>query len=363
MPANQVKSSNRLPRYSGQSEILQRAARGEPEAVASALRYLTSNNANLRRMIQASLHDQREPLIWRCLLGLMALGLWGDAGRLLQPGIDYEAEIRTWLAVDWHENRFHALAESFMLDESEAERLLKDEILQTAFQQSTSKLAVDPASTTLQNIRFACAYLSGLRGHIEAIPTLDEIIDKGDLGWKLLAVQALTALHDPRAGPPLVKALASGGSVLHQEARRGLCDMGHLAEEAWVEALNHPDSHIRWHAARALSQIGDPRAVEVLAEGLHDPNYAVRWTTARVLASMDSTALPAILQLIAHRPLDESFRQACYHALHAMPSRRTQEYIQPLLQVLSSPTAAVQAPQLAFQMLGEWGEGKERSEM
>ena len=151
-----------------------------------------------------------------------------------------------------------------------------------------------------------------------------------------------------------MKALAIGGKVLHQEARRGLCDMGHLAEGAWVEALEHPDSHIRWHAARALSQIGDPRAVEVLAEGLHDPNYSVRWTTARVLASMDSTAIPAILQLIAHRPMDEPFRQACYHALHAMPSPRTQEYIQPLLEALNSSTAPVQAPQLAHVMLREW---------
>lgn len=354
MAANQSNTSSRLPRYKDLDELLKRAASGEKEAVDTTLTYLNSSNANLRRIIHSALHEQREPAIWRCLIGLLSLGLWGDAGALLAAGGDYQQQLQGWLPVDWHEDRFHSLAGAFMLDESNPERLLKDALLEEALQASTQRLSQEPGSSVMQNIRFACAYLSGLRGHAQVIPILDEIIEQGDLGWKLLAVQALTALHDPRAAPPLVKALASSRKVLHQEARRALSDLGHLAEKAWVEALNHPDTHIRWHAARALSQIGDPRAVKVLAEGLHDSNHTVRWTTARVLASMDATALPAILEQIAHRPLEENFRQACYHALHAMPSARTQQYVRPLLEALNRPGAAVQAPQLAFSMLKEW---------
>ena len=354
MATNRTKSASRLPRYADQAEILKRAIAGDIEAVNTTLIYLTSNNSNLRRMMQAALHDQRQPQIWRCLLGLLSLGLWGDIESLYSDPANFEREINAWLNVDWHEDRFHALAEAFAVDESEAERSLKDDILKSALFNSSEMRNLDPLSSTMQNFQYASAYLLGLRGHTEVISVLDEIIDLGDLGWKLLAVQALAALHDRRCGNPLVKALATGRGILHQEARRALCDLGHLAEEAWVEALHHSDGHIRWHAARALSQIGDPQAVGILAEGLHDPSHAVRWTTARVLASMDSPAIPCILHLVAHHPLDEPFRQACYHALHAMPSQRTQEYLRPLLEALSSSTASVQAPRLAYVMLQEW---------
>jgi HEAT repeat protein len=118
--------------------------------------------------------------------------------------------------------------------------------------------------------------------------------------------------------------------------------------------LQHPNSHVRWHAARGLGQIGDTQAIEVLAEGLFDENQSVRWVTARVLASLNSTAIPAILNVLTRNRLSEPFRQAVHHALHAMPSRLTQEYLQPLLLALRSPAANVEAPRQAQRMLLDW---------
>jgi HEAT repeat protein len=130
--------------------------------------------------------------------------------------------------------------------------------------------------------------------------------------------------------------------------------MGGLAESTWIIALRHPDSHVRWHAARALGQFGDPRAVDVLAQGLFDENHAVRWATAQVLASLDAAAIPAILKTLAEHPLDEQYRQVVYHALHAMPAAQTQEYLRPLLHALSGASAAVEAPCVAQRILSEW---------
>ena len=75
---------------------------------------------------------------------------------------------------------------------------------------------------------------------------------------------------------------------------KALSELGICAEPALLQALHHPDNHVRWHAARLLGQIGDPRAVDVLVTGLWDEDQQVRWATARVLANLDMPAVPAM---------------------------------------------------------------------
>ena len=118
--------------------------------------------------------------------------------------------------------------------------------------------------------------------------------------------------------------------------RKALSELGICAEPALLQALHHQDNHVRWHAARLLGQIGDPRAVDVLVTGLWDEDQQVRWATARVLANLDMPAVPAILEALSHQPLTEEFRQAAFHALHSMTNQATQAYLQPLLRVLGS---------------------------
>jgi HEAT repeat protein len=167
-------------------------------------------------------------------------------------------------------------------------------------------------------------------------------------------VEALAAINDPSCGPPLLKALAGGHGELHRAASCALRDLGDSATDILIEALNHPDSHVRWHAAHALGQIGNPRGIETLVEGLHDEHPAVRWATASVLANLDAQAIPTILRALIRIPMTEPFRQAVYHALHAMPSHHTRLYLQPLLEALQGPASSVQGPAIAQKMLAEW---------
>jgi hypothetical protein len=337
------------PRYTSQSGILHDAVHGDQTAIESLFHYLSSSNRDLRTIIQSTLHDSQEAATWQallpCLAALCEMDRWVDTG---------ESGLATWLRRQMLSARKHpgspgydferiqqGLVEAFVLDDSERECQLKTAVLYEAL--------------SWRQLRPTAGYLLGMRGDIRAVPILEEMVGSGSRQQALWAIHALAALNDELCGHPLVMALALDREELHHEAQRALGELGRKAEPALVAALDHPDSHIRWHAARTLGQIGDDRAVDALASGLYDENQAVRWTSARVLANMEGAAIPAILGVLCCHPITEPFRQAAFHALHSMPSRQTQVYLQPLLQVLNSPGASVAAPALANRMLAEWG--------
>jgi HEAT repeat protein len=333
-------------RLSAETQKLQQAAEGDLLAAASVLSYLTSSIRDLRTLMQTALHETGSEKIWRCLLTWLALGAWGDWTHLdTEPArpLNWQEPVQGAAA--------QAILEAFTTDCIEAERALKQRVLEQAM-----------ASTG--RIRQAAACVLGLRGDAAALPVLEQIIQdatriplkrRGPAGeWSLLAVEALAAIDDPRCGPPLILALAEGSGELHRAASRAIRDIGNTVSKTLVEALNHPDSHVRWHAARALGQIGNPTGIETLVTGLHDEHPAVRWATASVLASLDAPAIPYILRDLIRRPMTETYRQAVYHALHAMPSRHTRIYLQPLLEALQGSAATVQGPAIAQKMLAEW---------
>jgi hypothetical protein len=65
--------------------------------------------------------------------------------------------------------------------------------------------------------------------------------------------------------------------------------------DAFSQVLRDPDRLERWLAARALGEIGDPRAVEPLIAAVHDPNVWVRLEAAEALGNIgDSRTLPEL---------------------------------------------------------------------
>lgn len=336
---------------SAEAGLLIKASQGDENARRSVCQYLSSSNIDLVRLMQGALHGlSNTPAaasVWRWLLEHAAE--------------ETEPADRT-PGADRHQRCFHAIAEAFILDDTpqEAEvktNMLKQVVKEVDVQLSTSsrgRAALNDDYRPPRSWRATAAYLLALRGYHEVIPLLEDLIDRSVLPWQLRAVHALHALHDPRCGPALLKALASADAVLHRAASRALIDLGPLARQTWIEALNHPSTHVRWHAARGLGQIGDPAGLDILAEGLADEKHAVRWATANVLASLDSLAIPSILSVLTRIPLREPFRQAAYHALHAMPSTHTQAYLAPLLRALRGVNFSIEAPAIAQRLLQDW---------
>jgi hypothetical protein len=334
------------PRYCAEAEILQHALDGNMNAAQQVLQYLASSLPELRHIMQATLHDLVDPRLWHHLLAYIAWHTWGDWRQIGDWSLYHSphlSAVHLDAPVDALEQ---TIVESFVVDESQAESEMK-------------RAALIQGLDGPPNIRKAAAYLLGLRREPRALPVLVEIVgdhqEAGDaLAWQLRAVEALAALGEPAGAPALARALASGRGVLHQAASKALRDLGGAAEPVLLELLGHPNSHVRWHAARALGQIGDPRGIDTLAHGLLDENQAVRWATASLLAHLDSLAIPAVLNILVRYPLNEPLRYAINHALHAMPSPTTQNYLRPLLDALNGPAASVEAPALAEHMLEEW---------
>ena len=59
----------------------------------------------------------------------------------------------------------------------------------------------------------------------------------------------------------LITDLVCDDVILCQKARRQLVVMGHKAVPSLVEALGNKKYWVRWEAAKALAQIGDPTAM------------------------------------------------------------------------------------------------------
>ncbi len=318
-------------RHKAEAGLLQRALDGDTQAANTVFNYLSSTNPNLRQIMEDTLHEMQDDRLWRHLLRCLALQRWDDQLDC-ERRHDPEASAR----ID------AAICEAFVEDVSEEDRELKLIVLREGMAHSDIRL------------RHAAAYLLGLRKDPRAVPILDEAINSATPQWQLRAIQALAIMKDEQCGRPLVKALAKDRGVLHQAANRALHELDTAAQLAYVEALNHPNRHIRWHAARGLGHIGDARCVDVLVEGLYDDNQSIRWATARVLANLDREAVPAILNVLIQHTLTEPLREASFHALNSMPSAQTHEQLRPLLLVLRGSSTSTQASAIAQRLLVDW---------
>jgi len=333
--------------YKAEEKMLARAVGGDLRDIKNILGYLNSSHSDVRQIMQTAIHHYEDKQLWRILLNFLAMDAWVDYLRVTSRQV-MQQRLNLMDKEDL-ENFHQSIAEVFVIDISETECLLKESVLTEA---------INLSDHALLRVRHAAALMQGLRGNVDSIPVLDEIIDDEDhldnVDWAIRAVHSLAAVDDPKCGPVMIKALAKGRGELHRSATKALGELGMKVEQAWLQALEHQDSHIRWHAARALGQCGNLRGIEVLANGLFDSNHAVRWATAGVLANIGSPAIPAILKVIVQHPVEEPYRRTVYHSLHSMQGQITKAYLDPLIQALGGSSARYEAPAIAQRMLTEW---------
>jgi HEAT repeat protein len=318
-------------RHSGESALLMDALQGSCSAANKVLMYLSSTNPYLRQIMEETIRDHPQVDVWQHLLHCLAQQRWNDQ-RDCERRADRYASHRIDLSI----------TEVFLKDENENERAVK------------MRLLLETLSDTDILMRQTAACLLGQRGDARAIPVLQETIETAARVWKVRAIRSLGHINDRHAGMILARALAMDRGVLHREARQALFRLGEVAEPAYLCLLSHTDSHIRWHGARGMGELGSVHAIYQLADGLRDENPAVAWATARVLGRLGAEAVPAVLSQISHHALNEPFRLAATHALHRVHLRIDDERLKPLLSALQGPAADIEAPGIAQRLLVDW---------
>jgi HEAT repeat protein len=326
-----VIANTRTIRNSPEAELLLQALSGDGTAAEILTGRLASPYPLVRKKMIETLHDHSDQRIWMHLLNCFATRIWG-ANQTLSICSDKASAQRLDISI----------VEAFVEDWSEAENGRKRAILTSALDSGES------------NLRNAAAYLSGVRGDAAALPVLAEMLEKGDRLWQLRSIQAISSIQNPMSATVLLQILIKDHEIYHQEARQGLSSLGFLAENAWLEALDNPDPHIRWHAARGLAELGNYGAIKVIAQGLDDENASVRWVSSDLLAQAGIKAVPSILEVLNTPPLSEVCRQSAYHALLSMRTYRARECLKPLVASLSSPSTKHIAQVIAGRLLNDW---------
>jgi HEAT repeats len=115
----------------------------------------------------------------------------------------------------------------------------------------------------------------------------------------------------------LIAELAHDRGLARQRARESLVMIGKPAVAPLMTALQHPDWRIRWGAAKALGQIGDPAAANALVDRMEDARPGIRWLAAEGVIAMGHEGLASLLQALIHHSDSEWLREGAHHILHS----------------------------------------------
>lgn len=158
-------------------------------------------------------------------------------------------------------------------------------------------------------------------------------------------------LHSSGTIHGLVTDLAADTAAERQVARQALVDIGERAVPALTRELQSWQAHVRWEAAKALSEIGDRRAVPALLRALEDSDASVRWMAARGLIAVGRPALIPLLEALEQSADSIRMREGARRVLYTMVQEGTAEEAAPVLDVLEDIEAPTEAPGVAFTVL------------
>lgn len=142
----------------------------------------------------------------------------------------------------------------------------------------------------------------------------------------------------------LIVQLASNDGLIRVQARRSLVAIGEQAVAPLVEALANRKNWVRWEAAKALCQIGDPAAAQALTKALEDRMFDVRWLAAEGLIAIGRDALVPLLRALSEHSDSLWLREGAHHVLHDLAAGELAEVVRPVLAALEDVEPSIEVP-------------------
>jgi HEAT repeat protein len=121
-------------------------------------------------------------------------------------------------------------------------------------------------------------------------------LDNDDPEVRWIGVTELESIRSDDAVALLKKALKDARFVsIRWRAAIALGEQGNpKGVDALISALSDENDHVREEAAEALGKISDTRAIPALIDALEDPQRGVRLRAIKALEKMGDSAVPAL---------------------------------------------------------------------
>jgi len=145
----------------------------------------------------------------------------------------------------------------------------------------------------------------------------------------------------------LIADLASKDGVVRVKARQQLVAYKKQSVAPLIRTLSNKNDWVRWEAAKALSQIGNQKAIKALIESLTDEKFEVRWLAAEGLIRIGRKAIVPLLETLVNHSDSYSLREGIHHVLHDMNTGKITKVLRPVLVALEGPEPSLEVPLVA----------------
>jgi len=204
-------------------------------------------------------------------------------------------------------------------------------------------------------IRETAAYILGIIESPAATSKLIEALRDPVPTVRIQAVKALGRVRDAAAVPALLNALRGADEQMGSQIFSSLVRLGHLAIPALIEASSNSSAWMRWNSVRALSGIGDKRALPVLVNALCDNDHSVAWMAAKGLVRFGKQSVAPVLRLLTTAEMTPWLVETASYVLSNQyhTNAKLKPYLEPLVQHMRGFAFRVSTPHTAQKALSQ----------
>lgn len=205
------------------------------------------------------------------------------------------------------------------------------------------------AQDTRPAMRETAIHVLGIIGNPAVTPVLVEALHDPVPAVRLQAAKALGRAGDASAVPALLGALSRADEQLGSQIFSSLVHLGNVAVPSLIDASNSSSAWMRWHAARALGEICDRRALPILVKVLLDNDHSVAWMGAKGLTRFGRESLNPLLRLLMANETTPWLVETASYVLNSLMQRdaRLKPYLEPVIQYMHGVAFRVGTPQIA----------------
>ena len=157
-----------------------------------------------------------------------------------------------------------------------------------------------------------------------------------------------------------IDTLSASDVLVRDRARHALVRIGQPAVGPLIEALASAHENVRWEAAKALGEIGNPAAAPALIEALDDERFAVRWVAAEGLIALGRAGVGALLNALMAASWDNVWlREGAHHVLRSQLGASFGHHLAPVIAALEDLEPSVTVPTAAYHALEALDRDKE----